>query len=105
MISSPPLLEKKPAGITKGAGPVQRNDYAEDNPHSLLRSSNSSLITCRPHCETWEGVRFYGLVGSGRSRFLRSLIGMEPLVDGSIMLFDRPYRPKGPRDAAQLVLS
>jgi ABC-type sugar transport system ATPase subunit len=43
----------------------------------------------------------YGLVGSGRSRFLRSLIGVEPLVSGSISLFDRPYRPKSPRDAAR----
>jgi ABC-type sugar transport system ATPase subunit len=43
----------------------------------------------------------YGLVGSGRSRFLRSLIGMEPLLGGSITLFGRPYRPKGPRQAAQ----
>ncbi len=43
----------------------------------------------------------YGLVGSGRSRFLRSLIGIEPLVDGSITLFGQPYRPRSPRHAAQ----
>jgi ABC-type sugar transport system ATPase subunit len=43
----------------------------------------------------------YGLVGSGRSRFLRSLIGLEPVVAGSISVFDRPFRPKDPRHAAQ----
>jgi ABC-type sugar transport system ATPase subunit len=43
----------------------------------------------------------YGLVGSGRSRFLRSLVGIEPMVNGSVSLFDRPYRPSGPRDAAR----
>ncbi|HEY0792449.1 MAG TPA: sugar ABC transporter ATP-binding protein [Chthoniobacterales bacterium] len=43
----------------------------------------------------------YGLVGSGRSRFLRSLIGMEPPVAGTVRLFDRLYRPQNPREAAR----
>lgn len=43
----------------------------------------------------------YGLVGSGRSRFLRSLVGIEPIVNGSVSLFDRPYRPTGPRNAGR----
>jgi ABC-type sugar transport system ATPase subunit len=43
----------------------------------------------------------YGLVGSGRSRFMRTLIGMGPIVGGSITLFGRLYEPKSPRDAAR----
>jgi len=42
----------------------------------------------------------YGLVGSGRSRFLRSLIGLEPVVGGEILLFGEKYIPKNPGYAA-----
>ncbi len=54
-------------------------------------------LTARPR----RVLGLYGLVGSGRSRFLRTLIGMEPLVAGSITLFGRPYRPKSPGHAAR----
>lgn len=44
----------------------------------------------------------YGLVGSGRSRFLRSLIGVEPILGGSVRLFGSDYVPKNPRNASTL---
>ncbi|MCA0308788.1 MAG: sugar ABC transporter ATP-binding protein [Actinobacteria bacterium] len=41
----------------------------------------------------------YGLVGSGRTEFLRTLVGLLPTSGGSVSLFDRDYRPGGPADA------
>ncbi len=42
-------------------------------------------------------VGLYGLVGSGRSRFLRSLIGMERIIGGNLKLFGNDYIPKNPK--------
>ncbi|MEE6288505.1 sugar ABC transporter ATP-binding protein [Georgenia sp. MJ173] len=44
-------------------------------------------------------VGIYGLVGSGRTEFLRSLVGLERLTRGSILLDGKPFRPKGPGHA------
>lgn len=41
----------------------------------------------------------YGLVGSGRTEFLRTLVGLYRVESGSIRLFGEPYVPKGPADA------
>jgi ribose transport system ATP-binding protein len=42
----------------------------------------------------------YGLVGSGRSRFLRTMIGVEPFTSGEFELLGKSYEPGGPRKAA-----
>lgn len=41
----------------------------------------------------------YGLVGSGRTEFLRTLLGLHRVQSGSLRLFGKEYRPKGPSDA------
>lgn len=41
----------------------------------------------------------YGLVGSGRSRFLRTLVGLERPLAGTIELAGRPFRPRDPEAA------
>lgn len=41
----------------------------------------------------------YGLVGSGRTEFLRTLIGLLPQTSGAITLFGKDYRPADPADA------
>ncbi|MCW5952357.1 MAG: sugar ABC transporter ATP-binding protein [Propionibacteriaceae bacterium] len=41
----------------------------------------------------------YGLVGSGRTEFLRTLLGLHKVQSGSLRLFGSDYRPKGPADA------
>jgi ribose transport system ATP-binding protein len=43
----------------------------------------------------------YGLNGSGRSRFLRTVYGIEPLVEGKMLLDGRPYRPHQPEQAIE----
>ncbi len=41
----------------------------------------------------------YGLVGSGRSRFLRTVYGAEPVDQGTMSLRGQPFRPLDPRRA------
>jgi ABC-type sugar transport system ATPase subunit len=43
----------------------------------------------------------YGLVGSGRTEFLRTLIGLDPVQSGEIELSGRPYHPRNPADAGK----
>lgn len=50
----------------------------------------------------------YGLVGSGRTEFLRTLIGLDTVQAGTIELFGRPYHPRSPaaaRDAGMVYLT
>jgi ribose transport system ATP-binding protein len=44
-------------------------------------------------------VALYGLMGSGRSRFLRVLAGVNASTGGVIRLDGKEFRPKSPRDA------
>ena len=46
-----------------------------------------------------EILGIYGLVGSGRSRFLRTVYGANPLGDGRMELAGQAYAPKSPRYA------
>ncbi|MES5047213.1 sugar ABC transporter ATP-binding protein [Rhizobium nepotum] len=46
-----------------------------------------------------EVLGLYGLVGSGRTRFLRSLYGMESVAGGRVTLDGKAYHPVSPTDA------
>jgi len=46
-----------------------------------------------------EILGLYGLVGSGRTRFLRSLYGVEAITRGSVILDGKAYQPKSPKEA------
>ena len=41
----------------------------------------------------------YGLVGSGRTEFLRALSGLDRVITGDVRIDGQPYRPKNPRRA------
>jgi len=43
----------------------------------------------------------YGLVGSGRTEFLRALIGMDEVEGGTIEVFGTPYHPRNPAAAGE----
>jgi ABC-type sugar transport system ATPase subunit len=89
--------------VSKDSTPAQRLiEAGQDKPSLVVRDLQTVHLPCvNLTARPGRVLGLYGLVGSGRSRFLRSLIGMEPIVDGSISLFDRPYEPKNPRDAAR----
>jgi len=89
-------------GVPKADAPIQRIIAAAQKEPALVVRGLQTVHLARVNLTARPGrvLGLYGLVGSGRSRFLRSLIGMEPLVDGSITVFGRPYEPKSPRHAA-----
>jgi ABC-type sugar transport system ATPase subunit len=41
----------------------------------------------------------YGLVGSGRTRLLRTVMGLEKITGGTVMLWGQPFRPRSPGQA------
>lgn len=86
----------------RGVGPAQATVTAKPKPALVVRNLQTVYLP-RVDLTASAGrvLGVYGLVGSGRSSFLRSLIGLEPVVAGSISVFDRPYRPKDPRHAVQ----
>jgi len=46
-----------------------------------------------------EVIGLYGLMGSGRTRFLRSLYGMEAITTGTVEIHGESYMPRRPADA------
>lgn len=46
-----------------------------------------------------EIIGLYGLIGAGRTEFLRTLIGVEPMTAGSIIFEGVPYAPHTPASA------
>lgn len=46
-----------------------------------------------------EILGIYGLIGSGRTEFLRTLIGLYPVESGYVNLFDQDYTPISPKNA------
>ena len=64
---------------------------------SALGGARLSSITL--NANKGEILGIFGLVGSGRSRFLRTLYGSEPMTIGEIHLGGKPYQPISPREA------
>lgn len=63
---------------------------------SVKGLKGSRLAGVNIEARSGEVLGLYGLVGSGRTRFLRSLYGMEPVTDGEIELAGKSYRPVSP---------
>jgi ABC-type sugar transport system ATPase subunit len=61
--------------------------------------SGARLTSITLNANKGEILGIYGLVGSGRSRFLRTLYGSEPMTNGEIRIGGNLYQPVGPREA------
>lgn len=62
-----------------------------------LHSNVLKGVTCEARAGRVLGI--YGLVGSGRTELLRSLIGADRVLGGSVTLFGASYQPSSPRSA------
>ncbi|MDO5671259.1 MAG: sugar ABC transporter ATP-binding protein [Actinomycetaceae bacterium] len=72
---------------------------------------NQALVVKDLHTPSLNGVNIeihegevlglYGLVGAGRTEFLRTLLGLDKIKEGSLELFGQPYIPKNPKDAGK----
>jgi ribose transport system ATP-binding protein len=93
-------------GITPGRPrtelPAARRERAE-RPEAIMLSAEhvatDRLTDVTLHAEAGEILGLYGLVGSGRSRFLRTVYGSERLSAGSLTLGGAPHAPASPGDA------
>jgi ABC-type sugar transport system ATPase subunit len=62
-----------------------------------LRGNGLVGIDLKVHAGEILGI--YGLVGSGRSRFLRTVYGAEPTPEGAMLLAGKPFNPRSPSDS------
>ncbi|MET8830632.1 sugar ABC transporter ATP-binding protein [Streptomyces sp. NPDC004610] len=66
---------------------------------SAVQLSTDRLKDVTLQVRAGEVLGLYGLVGSGRSRFLRTVYGSERPPSGSLTLMGAPYRPRSPAQA------
>lgn len=64
-----------------------------------LRSTVLKGVSCEARSGRVLGI--YGLIGSGRTELLRSLIGADKMDSGQIELFGSTYRPSTPLEASK----
>ncbi|MDD7384902.1 MAG: sugar ABC transporter ATP-binding protein [Actinomycetaceae bacterium] len=102
-------------GAGRGAEPrekIRRSPAsATENPGSAAGRENVALMAehiSGPHLadisvssHIGEVVGLYGLIGAGRTEFLRTMIGVEPMYGGRLTLFGDEYVPKNPADASR----
>ena len=62
-----------------------------------LQGNGLNGVDLKVHAGEILGV--YGLNGSGRSRFLRTVYGIEPVAQGEMLLDGQRYRPHDPQEA------
>ncbi|MBN9104491.1 MAG: sugar ABC transporter ATP-binding protein [Propionibacteriaceae bacterium] len=96
-IAGAEIPEKRVAGVPAGSTVAPDAERTVVLSVAGLRSAELNGVDL----EACEGriLGVYGLVGSGRTEFLRTLVGLLPPSDGQITLFGDDYRPSGPADA------
>jgi len=94
----------------KGVERAQRAAVAGNSGKNLKqRTGTPSLSVSHLRTHDLEDVSFdaydgrvlgiYGLIGSGRTELLRTLVGLETVLSGEIRLFGDEYRPHSPSSA------
>ncbi|RLP75575.1 sugar ABC transporter ATP-binding protein [Mycetocola tolaasinivorans] len=96
-------------GPHEEAEPLSAETLAEDEASRAERFGEPALVVSGLAGNNLDGVDLtvrageilgiYGLVGSGRSRFLRTVYGAEPMAEGTMSLYGVPYSPKNPGQA------
>jgi simple sugar transport system ATP-binding protein len=91
------------AMIGRNLGDVGREPPADRTPGVILRLAGVGLIPGAASFDleihAGEVVAVTGALGAGKSRLLRALFGLAPIVRGSIDLDGSPWRPAGPAEA------
>lgn len=97
----------EPATTTADGVQVQSLSEGESNPPgevvlrvNNLRNRDLDDVSLTAHAGRVLGI--YGLIGSGRTEFLRALVGLGGVESGTIELFGKPYVPRTPSQAQRL---
>jgi ABC-type sugar transport system ATPase subunit len=92
------------AATRQGAGQVGGGKSTRENPSGdvafeVRGLTGNGLAGVDLDVRAGEVLGIYGLVGSGRSRFMRAIYGVEPAPEGSMVLRGESFRPMRPEDA------
>lgn len=101
------VVGEHPAAGAVGDGQPTRSSPATEPGRDQTPASDSAVLVARNvhgprltdvSLQVHEGeiLGVYGLVGSGRTRFLRTVYGAEPMVSGTLTLDGGDYAPKRP---------
>jgi ribose transport system ATP-binding protein len=99
----------EPAPDAPAASPVGPAAWPGGSPGGAPGAADRSLVVRHLRTPTLHDVSLevqpgrvlglYGLVGSGRTEFMRALVGVEPVRGGEVDLHGRPYVPRSPAAA------
>lgn len=92
------------AAMREGAGHAHREKSKREKPSDdvafeVRGLAGNGLAGVDLNVRAGEILGIYGLVGSGRSRFMRAVYGVEPAPEGAMVLRGKPFRPTRPEDA------
>ncbi|RFC65916.1 sugar ABC transporter ATP-binding protein [Mesorhizobium denitrificans] len=79
--------------------PPRRKSASGETFLEIAALSGPRLSSITLNANKGEILGIFGLVGSGRSRLLRTLYGTEPMTGGEIRIGGEPYQPVGPPEA------
>lgn len=90
-----------PAASTSGAAADAAVTSTISGDRTLVVKNLSTSVLKDINVTAYSGrvLGIYGLVGSGRTEFLRAVAGVDRATGGSMTLFGKPFAPKSPRQA------
>ena len=86
-------------GLLRPAASKERGKRSGEAIFEVRGLSGNGLASINLEVFAGEILGIYGLVGSGRSRFLRTVYGVEPAPEGAMVLRGRPFHLTSPDDA------
>lgn len=89
-------MEHKPA---RERGAAHIGDPTAEPTVKVTALRTPKLASVSLEARSGRVLGLYGLVGSGRTEFLRTLLGLDPVIGGSIALGGAPFRPRDPAQA------
>jgi ABC-type sugar transport system ATPase subunit len=89
----------KGVGVSRNAPAPQGGERLGEAVFEVRDLAGNGLMGINLKVFAGEILGIYGLVGSGRSRFLRTVYGVETAPEGAMALRGRPFHPTSPDDA------
>jgi ABC-type sugar transport system ATPase subunit len=109
LLESTPSAMSPPPSDASATAPRAKTPGAANTVALAVRGLRTKEVTeITFTARTGQILGIYGLVGSGRTELLRTLIGLDKVQAGAIELFGRPYKPRNPaaaRDAGIVYLT
>jgi ribose transport system ATP-binding protein len=86
-------------GRAEGLRSSAQTDFVRTTLLDVDRLHTRNCTNVSFHIDTGEIVGLYGVVGCGREEVGRAVVGLHPIVRGTLTLRDKPFKPASPADA------